>query len=189
MIVNRWLPPEHRRQRLSTLLAVSLLVLILVSIRASISNHDEHGELASPATRAAVMKQATRWTERVMTYDAATADTDIATAKALMTDQMQADFERSLPLAADRDDQAAKGVKVTTRVARIDDGGSAKRCPANACAIGLMSLRDDRASVLLFVNQYATANTTKKTVVNPTWQILRLVRQDDAWKIAGMKGP
>lgn len=188
-MINRWLPLEARRRRLAVALAISLAVFVLLCVRASLDDHDPRGEQASPSARAAVMKQATRWAEQVMTYSAATADADIAAAKDLMTDQMRAEYERTLPPAHDRRDQAAKGVKVSARVTRLDDGRASRRCPTTACAVGLMSLRDDRASVLLFVNQYATAKTTKETVVNPTWQVLRLVREDGRWLIAGMEGP
>lgn len=188
-MIDRWLPPEVRRRRLIVALAVTLVAFVLLCVRASLDDHDPRGEQASPAARAAVMKQATRWAEQVMSYTAATAEPDIAAAKDLMTDQMRAEYEQTLPPADDRKDQAAKGVKVSARVTRLDDGRASGRCPATACAVGLMSLRDDRASVLLFVNQYATAKSTKETVVNPTWQILRLVRQDGQWLIAGMEGP
>ena len=188
-MINRVLPAEHRRRRLIVALAVSSVVLVGLCVRASVDDHDPRGEQASATARAAVMKQATRWAEQVMTYSAAPADADIAAAKDLMTEQMRAEYERTLPPARDRRDQAAKGVKVAARVTRLDDARSTGRCPSAACAVGLMSLRDDRASVLLFVNQTATAKSTKEAVVNPTWQVLRLVREDGRWLIAGMEGP
>jgi hypothetical protein len=188
-MIDRLLPPDQRRRRLSIALAAAVLLFVALSVRASLDDHDPRGEQASPSERAAVMKQATRWAEQAMTYTAATADADLAAVQGLMTDEMRAEYERTLPPADQRRDQATKGVKVDARVSRLDGKSASGRCPTAACAVGLMSLRDDRASVLLFVNQKATAKTTKDAVVNPTWQILRLVREDGRWLISGMEGP
>lgn len=178
-----------RRRVLGTLLALALVLLTFLVIRASTTTYDPRGEQASPAARATVLRQATAWVTQVMTYNAATSEKDIAAAKALMTDELQAEYESTLPPAAERKDQAKSGVKVDARVSRLDGLSAQRRCPPSACAIGLISLTEDRASVLVFVNQYASASATKKTVLNPTWQVMRLVRRDGHWLIAGLEAP
>ena len=50
-------------------------------------------------------------------------------------------------------------------------------------------MTDDEATVLVFVNQYATAKSTKNAVVNPTWAIIEMVKRDGGWVIARMQAP
>lgn len=188
-MIDRLFPPDRRRRRLSVLLALALLLLVVLTVRASTTTYDPRGEQASPAARAAVLTKATAWTTQVMSYNAATSEKDIAAAKALMTDELQGEYESTLPRAADRARQAKSRVKVDARISRLDGISAQRRCPRQACAIGLISLTDDRASVLVFVNQYASASSTKETVLNPTWQVMRLVRRDGDWVIAGLEAP
>ena len=49
--------------------------------------------------------------------------------------------------------------------------------------------RGDEASVLVFVNQYATAKSTDNVVVSPTWELIRMVKRDGEWIIARMDAP
>ncbi|MFL6089967.1 MAG: hypothetical protein ACJ71Z_07485 [Aeromicrobium sp.] len=171
------------------LLALSLAVLIGLSVRASMTDTDTYGQDMSAADRAEVMARATALATQAMSYNAATAEADIAAVKDQMTGPMQSDYDRTLPPAADRPKQAKAGVRVDAHVARLDGGDVRKDCPRAACAVGISSLTSDRATVLVFVNQYASAKTTKNTVVNPTWEVLRLIRRDGQWVIAGMEAP
>jgi hypothetical protein len=105
-----------------------------------------------------------------------------------MTESMQADYDRTLPSAADRKRQAKSGIKVDARIARLD-GVQSSPCPLPACAVGVVSMTAEKATVLVFVNQYATAKSTKNAVVNPTWEIIRMVKRDGEWVIAEMEAP
>lgn len=188
-MIDRLLPPERRRRRLSVLLAIALAVLVFLVVRASTTTYDPRGEQASQAARSAVLNRATAWTTQVLSYNAATSEKDIAAAKELMTEELQAEYESTLPRAADRASQAKSKVQVRARVSRLDGLSAQRRCPPAACAVGLISLTDDRASVLVFVNQYATASSTERTVLNPTWQVMRLIRDGGHWRIAGLEAP
>ena len=66
---------------------------------------------------------------------------------------------------------------------------NAKRttCAPEDCAVSLLSATDTTASVLLFVNQSATAKGGKNTVVSPTWEVDDLVKQDGTWLISHMQ--
>jgi hypothetical protein len=177
------------RRRLVWLLALSFVALVALTVRASTSHTDPSGQSQSASDRQAVMNRATELATQAMSYKAATAEADIAAAKDHMTEQMREDYDRTLPAAADRKRQLKSGIKVIARVSRLDGGNTLKACPRTACAVGISSLTSDRATVLLFVNQYATAKSTKNTVINPTWEVLRLVRRDGQWIIAGMEAP
>lgn len=188
-MITRWFPPEQRRRRLVWLLAASLVLLTILTLRASTTDTDPYGQNASEADRRAVMDRATELATQVMSYNAATAEADIAAAKDRMTEQMREDYDRTLPPPADRKRQLTSGITVVARVSRLDGGNTKAACPRAACAVGISSLTSDRATVLLFVNQYATAKSTKNTVINPTWEVMRLIRRDGEWVIAGMEAP
>lgn len=187
-IVDRLLPPERRRRRLVWALVVASVLLALLATQATLTTYGPDGEQASAAQRAALMKRTSQLAAQVMSYNAATAEKDIASAKAVMTESMQADYDRTVPSAADRKRQAKSGIKVDARVSRLD-GSQASRCPLPACAIGVVSMTEKEATVLVFVSQYATAKSTKNTVVNPTWEIITLVKRDGDWVIAQMTAP
>jgi len=174
---------------LAWLLVLSLVALIALVVRASTTRMDPYGQDESGSDRAAVMTRAMALATQAMSYNAATAEADIAAAKDHMTERMRDDYDRTLPPAVDRKRQLTSGIKVVARVSRLDGGNPRSRCPRAACAVGISSLTSDAATVLLFVNQYATAKTTKNTVINPTWEVLRLVRRDGEWVIAGMEAP
>jgi hypothetical protein len=50
-------------------------------------------------------------------------------------------------------------------------------------------MSSDKATVLVFVNQHASAKSTRNTVVNPTWEVIHLVRRDGTWLIDRMEAP
>jgi hypothetical protein len=188
-VIDRVFPPEQRRRRLVWLLALSLVALTALTVHASTTTTDPYGQNASASDRSAVMKRASELATQAMSYNAATAEADIAAAKDHMTGPMRDDYDRTLPPASARKRQVKSGIRVEALVSRLDGGNTRKPCPRAACAVGISSLTSDRATVLLFVNQYATAKSTKNTVINPTWEVLRLVRRDGDWVIAGMEAP
>lgn len=188
-MINRLFPPEQRRRRLVWLLVAATLALTALTVHASTTSTDPYGQNQSAPDRAAVMTRATALARQAMSYNAASAEADIAAVKEQMTDRMRDDYDRTLPPASARKKQLKSGIKVVALVARLDGGDVRKPCPRAACAVGISSLTSDTATVLLFVNQYATAKSTKNTVINPTWEVLRLVRRDGEWIIAGMEAP
>lgn len=187
-IVDRLLPPERRRRRLVGALLVASVLLGILTVRASLTSYGPDGQQAAPAQREALMKRTSQLASQVMSYSAAKAEDDIAAAKGVMTESMQADYDRTLPSVADRKRQAKSGIKVDARIARLDNL-QASPCPIVACAVGIESMTADEATVLVFVNQYATAKSTKNAVVNPTWEIIRMVKRDGEWIIARMDAP
>ena len=177
-----------RRRGLIVALVLALLLLGVLVVRASLTTLGPDGQQADVGRREALMNRTTRLAAQVMSYNAATVEKDIGAAKSVMTDSMQADYDRTLPSPADRSRQAASGVKVQARIARVD-GAPAGSCPLIACAVGIVSMTEDEARVLVFVNQYATAKSTKNVVVSPTWELIRMVERDGEWIIARMDAP
>jgi hypothetical protein len=187
-ILERLLPPEVRRRRLIGALVVASVLLGVLVFGATATSFGPDGQQASRTERAELMKRASELISQVMSYNAATAEDDIAAAKSAMTESMQDDYDRTLPSAADRKRQANSGIKVVARVARID-GVEKHPCPLKACAVGVASMTEDEATVLVFVNQFATATSTKNAVLSPTWEIIRMVKRDGDWVIARMEAP
>lgn len=171
----------------TALLALAVLVagagLWLAVRHANGSDVAPDGELASAGARAAILVQAERMTETVMSYRAAHAEEDIAAAQRLMTPAMRKKYEASLPPAADRPQQAKMKVTVTAKVASLSgkDG-----CEGEDCAAALVSATRHRATVLVFVDQDATAKSSKGTVASPTWELVTLVKHGDTWLIDDM---
>lgn len=188
-MIGRLFAPEVRRRRLLLILALASLALVALTIHASTTSTDRYGQNTSAADRRAVIQRANALAEQVMSYRAATAEKDIAAAKELMTPKMQSAYDRTLPPASARAKQLTSGIRVQALVARLDGGDVRSQCPRAACAVGISSLTSDEATVLLFVNQYATAKSTKNVVINPTWETMRLIRRDGDWIIAGMEAP
>lgn len=187
-ILDRLLPAERRRRRLVGALVVASAVLAVLVVRASVTTYGPDGQQAATAERTELMKRTTQLATQVMSYNAATIEDDIAAAKEVMTESMQADYDRTLPSAVDRKRQAKSGIEVDARMARLD-GSQQSPCPLPTCAVGVVSMTADEATVLVFVNQYATAKSTKNTVVSPTWEIVRMVKRDGDWVIARMEAP
>jgi hypothetical protein len=165
--------PRQRRQLLGTVLTVVLILVAVLAHSANGDRYDATGESSVPGERAAVMQRASDLAARAMSYDSTASDKDLAKVEQDMTTDMRVEYERTLPSAATRKKQVGTGVKVIANVSRV----------------GIVSLTKDEASVLVFVNQQASAKTTKKVLESPTWRILRLVRQDSQWLLGGMEAP
>jgi hypothetical protein len=191
---ERWLGDGSRV--LTAVLGVLVLVaggaLWLAVDRASKDDVAPGGELTAAGSRAAIMEHSVGLAQTVMSYQAASAEKDIAAAKKLMTPAMQKDYEKTLPGEDKRKEQADLGIKVDAEVAPLSEDGAkaaeeGKSCVDEDCAASIISATEDTASVLLFVNQSATAPKTKNTVVSPTWEVLTLVKDDGGWLISEMK--
>jgi len=164
---------RQRRQLLIAVLAFTLVVLGVLARQASTDQYAPDGEDSARGERAAVVARAKTLAAQAMSYDASSAPTDVAKVEQSMTADMRVQYERTLPSPADREKQAGSGAKVVAKVLRA----------------GLISLTKDEASVLVFVNQQASAKSTKKILESPTWEIVHLVREDSQWLLSGMEAP
>ena len=191
---ERWLGDGSR------VLTAVLGVLVLVAggllwLAVDMASNDDvapNGELTAAGSRAAIMEHSVDLAQTVMSYQAASAEKDIAAAKKLMTPAMQKDYEKTLPGEDKRKEQADLGIKVDAEVAPLSEEGAkaaeeGKACVDEDCAASIISATEESAKVLLFVNQSATAPKTKNTVVSPTWEVLTLVKDDGGWLISEMK--
>ncbi|MFD4324015.1 hypothetical protein ACFWQC_05240 [Nocardioides sp. NPDC058538] len=193
-LAERWLGDGSRV--LTAVLGVLLLVagglLWLAIDMASNDDVSPSRELTAAGSRAAIMEHSVDLAQTVMSYQAASAEKDIAAAKKLMTPAMQKDYEKTLPGEDKREEQADLGIKVDAEVAPLSEEGAkaaeeGKACVDEDCAASIISATEESAKVLLFVNQSATAPKTKNTVVSPTWEVLTLVKGDGGWLISEMK--
>jgi hypothetical protein len=193
-LAERWLGDGSRV--LTAVLGVLVLVagglLWLAVDMASKDDVAPSGELTAAGSRAAIMEHSVDLAQTVMSYQAASAEKDIAAAKKLMTPAMQKDYEKTLPGEDKRKEQADLGIKVDAEVAPLSEEGAkaaeeGKACVDEDCAASIISATEESAKVLLFVNQSATAPKTKNTVVSPTWEVLTLVKDDGGWLISEMK--
>lgn len=191
---ERWLGDGSRvlTAVLGVLLLVAGGVLWLAVDLASNDDVAPGGELTAAGSRAAIMEHSVGLAQTVMSYQAASAEKDIAAAKKLMTPAMQKDYEKTLPGEDKRKEQADLGIKVDAEVAPLSEEGAkaaeeGKACVDEDCAASIISATEESAKVLLFVNQSATAPKTKNTVVSPTWEVLTLVKDDGGWLISEMK--
>ncbi|MFE4002636.1 hypothetical protein ACFX43_28055 [Nocardioides sp. YIM B13467] len=193
-LTERWLGDGSR------VLTAVLGVLVLVAggvlwLAVDMASNDDvapGGELTAAGSRAAIMEHSVDLAQTVMSYQAASAEKDIAAAKKLMTPAMQKDYEKTLPGEDKRKEQADLGIKVDAEVAPLSEEGAkaaeeGKACVDEDCAASIISATEESAKVLLFVNQSATAPKTKNTVVSPTWEVLTLVKDDGGWLISEMK--
>ncbi|MGH3353944.1 MAG: hypothetical protein ACRDPS_25000 [Nocardioides sp.] len=193
-LAARWLGDGSRT--LTAVLGVLALaagaVLWLAIDQASGDDVAPNGELTAAGSRAAIMEHSVDLSKTVMSYQAASADKDIAAAKKLMTPAMQKDYEKTLPGEDKRKEQAKLGIEVDAQVAPLSQEGAkaaekGKDCVDEDCAASIISATEESAKVLLFVNQSATAPKTKNTVVSPTWEVLTLVKDDGGWLISDMQ--
>lgn len=193
-LAERWLGDGSR------VLTAVLGVLVLVAggmlwLAVDMASNDDvapGGELTAAGSRAAIMEHSVDLAQTVMSYQAASAEKDIAAAKKLMTPAMQKDYEKTLPGEDKRKEQADLGIKVDAEVAPLSEEGAkaaeeGKACVDEDCAASIISATEESAKVLLFVNQSASAPKTKNTVVSPTWEVLTLVKDDGGWLISEMK--
>jgi len=193
-LAERWLGGGSR------VLTAVLGVLVLVAggllwLAVDMASNDDvapNGELTAAGSRAAIMEHSVDLAQTVMSYQAASAEKDIAAAKKLMRPAMPNDYEKTLPGEDKRKEQADLGIKVDAEVAPLSEEGAkaaeeGKACVDEDCAASIISATEESAKVLLFVNQSATAPKTKNTVVSPTWEVLTLVKDDGGWLISEMK--
>ncbi|WP_017936365.1 hypothetical protein [Nocardioides sp. Iso805N] len=181
-------PLRGRTPPRGTLLTVALVLLAGAGLWHGVrqANDDSaapDGELSSATARAEIMAQAGKLAATAMSYRAAQADQDIAAAEKLMTPAMRKKYERGLPPAADRAQQAKAKVTVKASVASLSgkDG-----CQGGDCAVSIVSAAEDRARVLVFVDRAATSTNSKDSVASPTWALLTLVNQGGGWLIDDM---
>ena len=175
-------------RRLSVLLAVLLFVafagLGMAVKRAGDSQVAPDGELASPAERAGIMARAGAMTATAMSYRAAEAEGDIAAAEKLMTPAMRKKYAADLPPESQRPEQARMKVTITATISSLS--GSKKACVADDCAVSIVSATEDRARVLVFVDQNATAASSAHSVASPQWELVTLVKRNGTWLIDDM---
>ena len=163
------------------LLALALTAVALVVQRAAASQVAPDGELASSAVRAGIMAQAATMAQTAGSYRAAQSQADIAAAERLMTPAMRTKYEADLPPVSQRAEQARMKVTIAAAVASLS--GAKGECRGDDCAVSIVSASEDRARLLVFLDQHASAASTTNTVASPIWELLTLVRRDGRWLI------
>lgn len=186
--------PGFGGRSLTAVLAVLILVagagLGFAVQRAASDDVAPNGELIDDGARSSLMVESAEMTETVMSYRAAKASGDVAEAKKLMTARMREDYDETLPSADKVDEQAKMKLKVTGQVPALPKPGEQAppggECEEPTCAVSVMSMTRDDATVLVFVNQSAAGQGNDNTVFSPSWQVLELVREDGTWLLDKM---
>ena len=161
------------------LTAVLLLAALVLGSLAALEAYDDRPRTAAAPAAATVpalggkartrlQDLAARSAEDVLTYGHDTFDEDVRATARRLTPEFAADYTAAM----DR-------VRADTLADRIDQR-------AAAVAAGVTSATDARAEVLVFVNQETTAGTTGARRVERNRLVVRLVRQDGAWTVAGV---
>lgn len=184
-------PLPSRTPPRGTLRTVTLVLLVVLAgaglwhgvRQANSASAAPDGELAAASTRAEIAARAGMLAETAMSYRAARADQDIAAAEKLMTPAMRDKYEQGLPPAADRAQQARTKVSVEATVPSLS---GKDRCQGADCAVGIVSAAEDRARVLVFVDQAATSTNSKDGVTHRSWVLLTLLNQGGRWLIDDM---
>lgn len=180
-------PLLRRAWVLTAVLVVALLAAgggLWLAIRHA--NDDDvapNGQLSSVGARTAIMTEAAKLTSTVMSYRAADSAQDIAAAEKLMTPAMRTKYEKTLPAQADRQQQAKENVTVKAQVASLSGKST---CTSTDCAVSLLSATRNTARVLVFVDQSATAKSSKNSVQSQPWELVSLVKKNGVWLISDM---
>ena len=166
--------PEHQAKvrRLITL-AVAAVLLIAIAVVLAFANHSAraNGPLANEAfvdegSTSAVEAEITAAIKTVYSYDYRTLDANQAAAKAVTTGQFAQDFD-----------------KVFDAVKQLAPKEQAVMTTAVPAA-GVLQLKDDRARLLMMVDQNGTKGGTQPIGGASARLIVEAQRVDGRWKIA-----
>jgi Mce-associated membrane protein len=160
------------------ILALGIVGATTVGVWKLVTNHDvaavveqrvpreQVAPADDPADRKAVLASVKDSAAKVLTYSAATIDADIAAGAAVTTGEFRdyyRDFTKQVVIPAARE----KGVSTTAEVV----------------GAGVVSLDEDQAVILVFVNQSTTSRAEPEPRESSSAVRVGLTRADDAWLI------
>lgn len=158
----------------SSLTAGVLAVLVVIAVAGAIllgvhdwhNHHERDRQITSEGIRSQQLDRVSTATATVLSYKAATFDTDSKKAQALMTASMKSEYLSSLD-------------KVRASVQKYKLNLTAK-----VASIGLISITDDEVKALAFINQTTTAKGSKNTQVDQNRAVVTMVKTAVGWRIS-----
>ncbi|MGH3413025.1 MAG: zinc ribbon domain-containing protein [Marmoricola sp.] len=170
---RRFRMPSRPRLPGTGLTAVLAVLLVLVAVafffvarHAWRSDVAPDGQVTSPATRAVLLDQASRATERALSYSSSTFDKDTKQARDLMTPAMQQQYLHTL-----------ERVRPDVRKRKLTLKAAVK-------SSALVSATPDQVKVLEFIDQTTTAAGSKSRQLNQNRVLVTLARTADGWRIS-----
>jgi Mce-associated membrane protein len=158
--------------RFSAILAVVCLLLaggiaaVLLSARSDDLRTASNGQVTSSAYRSAAMSTAASSIARVLSYSYKTLPADEKAARALISSEYGAEYAEAM------DKLGPKAVKAKLTL------------KATVMATSLVSLKEDQAKVLVFVNRVTTADGSKQQQLNQDRLLVTMKRDRGDWFVS-----
>lgn len=164
-----------RRSRWSRAALTGPLVVLLVAagVLCGLAVHQvrqspvtEDGTVTSEASRAVLLDETGKMVQKVLSYRAKSFESDVAAARKLMTPSMRSQYADTLAKVRKKVQSKGLNLKATTE------------------SSGIVSMTEQQAEVLVFVNQTTTAKGSKATQLNENRVLVTVTRTDGAWRIS-----
>jgi Mce-associated membrane protein len=157
----------------SALTALSLVLVGLLWFEVHRANNPDlgkapDGQVTSTTFRNAAMGSASDAVTRVLSYSYKTFDADRKAARALLQGKVAADYDKTMDQVAAQTAQ----LKLTLK--------------ANVLSVGLISITEHRARVLVFVNTITTREGAKNQQFNQSRLVVDMKRKDGDWSVSSM---
>jgi Mce-associated membrane protein len=157
----------------SALTALSLVLVGVLWFEVHRANNPElgkapDGQVTSSTFRNAAMGAASDAVGHVLSYSYKTFDADRKAARALIAGKVAQDYDKTMDQVAAQTTQ----LKLTLK--------------ANVLSVGIISITEHRAKVLVFVNTITTREGAKNQQFNQSRLVLDLRRKDGDWTVFGM---
>lgn len=157
----------------SALTALSLVLVGLLWFEVHRANNPDlgkapDGQVTSTTFRNAAMGSASDAVTKVLSYSYKTFDADRKAARALLQGKVAKDYDKTMDQVAAQTAQ----LKLTLK--------------ANVLSVGLISVTEHRARVLVFVNTVTTREGAKNQQFNQSRLVLDMRREDGDWSVSSM---
>ena len=159
------------------LVVLLVLCLVLTGVTAWAWYRSEHpgdgaapdGAITSSQARDEGMQTAARLTQKVLSYDWKSLDSDIKANEAVLAPSFRSEYEKTMA-----------GVKAQTVKNQV-------KLTATVAATSIVSATETKVVALLFVNQVTTAKGTTNQRVDSSRVLVTLTRSDGDWRISKLK--
>jgi hypothetical protein len=124
--------------------------------------------ITSAEARDAGLQEATRLTQKVLSYDWKTLDEDVAASEKLLAPSFRGEYSKAM-----------QGVKAQTVKNQV-------KLTADAVATSIVSAGEQKVEALVFVNQVTTAKGTENQRLDQNRVLVTLTRHGGEWRVSKM---
>ena len=157
---------------LRILVALCLVLAVLTGVAWWYDHHGSSGSSEGPITsvqaRDAGLAEATRLTQKILSYDWKTLDKDTKAAEAVMGPSFRAEYAKAMA-----------GVKKQTLKNHV-------HLEAKAVATSIVSASEHKVVALVFVNQVTTAKGAQNQRLDQNRVLVTLTRGEGEWRVSKM---